>query len=337
MDPLSLLSVVALLLSLFLLFKVLELEKALREVGEYYRETHNVEKHILLLRKEFREIEEKFGDVGAIGRRLKELEEAWKPLIPKVEALERDVGSLKADVGRIDEVIKSLHGKVSALEELGGRLEALEGELKGILEKIHLLEENLTRMDTQVVQNRENMERLERALDKLSERLEGISRVVDSYLQFRDEVLSKVSEITTKMATTEGRVKKLESFVDYMRGVERNVREIKAKFEAFEKSKGLLFDLLIELKEEVKALKAHAHALKAPQVYETIVALQREQEDLEEAIRELSEELSQLRQALYELKAKYHYLTMPGREEVEFFKRELERIGEKVKALAKKV
>ncbi len=324
-------------LSLFLLFKILEMEKALKEVAEYYRDLQKIDKHILLLRKEFAEIEEKYGEVGAIGRRLKELEELWKPLKPKVDELAGAVEGIRRDIGRLDELLQTLHAKIGEMEELSGRVEALDGQIKELTKKVNLLDENITRMDTQVVQNRENLERLERSLEKLSERIEEISTVVGSYLKFRDEVLSKVSDLSTKTATTEGRVKKLESFVDYMRGVERNVREIKAKFEAFEKSKGLLFDLLMELKEDVKRLKKVLDKVRAPQVYEYIEALQKDVAGIEEKVGELEESLSAVRKATYEMKEKYAYLTMPGREDLEFFKRELERVERKAKELEERV
>ncbi len=337
MTILEVLGALGFLLSLFILFKILEIEKRLKEVSEYYKDVQQVEKHILLLRKEFKEIDETYGEVGEIARRLKELEELWRPLKPKVEELSGALDSVRKDMGRMDELIQSLHSRIGSVEELSGRLEALEGQLKEIVKKNNLMEENITQIDTQVVQNRENLTRLERSLDKLSEKLEEISTVVGGYLQFRDEVLSKVSDLSTKIATTEGRVKKLESFLEYMRGVERNVREIKAKFEAFDKGKGLLFDLLMEVKQEVGRLKKMVDKLRAPQVYDTLLRLQGAVKELEDIIGETRAEVIATRRLAMRMKERYDYLTMPGKEDLEFFKRELDRVRRKTKELAEEI
>lgn len=331
------LSAIALVLAGFFAYKSFELEKRMRSVEALYRDLHELQRRMDMIKKSAESIIKEYGSLSQLGKEMKELKEELYSSTGKLEKIGADVSSLSSEVKRIEGLLSASLNRIEKLEEIPAKTEALEEELRNVLEKANTNAEGIEGLNSLFVELRESLSRLEAELRNTEGKLEKISFIVGGYQQFKDSLTQRVDTMNEEIKGLSSRISKMEAFLDYMRDVERSIREMKAKFSAFEKSKSLIFDLLTKTREDLRKLEKQMSKVRAPIVYDNIQKIMSELKVVENELHEFGYELSLVRAKVNELSAKYEKLLTPDILEVELYNSQLETLRERLKSLREKV
>ncbi len=333
MDLALLIGGISFLIAMFSVYKTIELDSRTKTLEKLFKDIDIVERRVKKIRNDINGLMSEYGDIGRFSGRIDEIEEKLTKLDGVVAEIKSNSAGIENDIDRLDKLIDGFNESFSKVNEKIADLEGMEDKIVELIKRIETIEESITRIDTLIAQMRDENMRMDSEIRSISDKLSKVSFVVGSYQNFKDELTRKVDSINKEMSNTERRVKKIEAFTDYMRGIEKSVREMKAKFEAFDKSKSLMFDLLTESREELKKLSKMFDKIRAPVVYDIIKSFQSTMNDMEKRLFDMDYEMSLMRAKINELNSKYEELITPDRLEVIMYNEKLRDIEKKTKEI----
>ena len=314
----------------YALYKISEIDATTKKISAPINEMEQLEKRLIKLREDFNNLLAEYGDVGQVSVRLKRLEDKQLEISAEFKEFGGKLDSFGDEFSKIEKMFEASGDRQGEAERRLSELEADIAQLRQIAKRLTAFEESVMRLEAFNAQLSDEAKRLDSDMRNMKDKLEEIKFVVGSLQSFKKELSETTTGIANKTGELERRTQKIEAFFEYVKDIERSVRAMNAKFDAFDKSKSLMFDLLTKTREEVKEVSEQMKSVRAPVVYKLLKNIENDVSKHERAINDLSYEISLMRTRFHEMRAKYSELVSPDVFQLLSYEKDLQRLNNRL-------
>ncbi len=319
----------------YALYKISEIEGTTKKISAPINEMEQLEKRLIKLREDFNNLLAEYGDVGQVSVRLRRLEDKQLEISAEFKEFDGKLNSFADEFSKVEKMFETSGDRQGETEGRLSELEADIAQLSQIAKRLTAFEESVMRLEAFNAQLSDEAKRLDSDMRNMKDKLEEMKFIVGSLQSFKKELSETTTGIANKTGELERRMQKIEAFFEYAKDIERSVRAMSAKFDAFDKSKSLMFDLLTKTREEVKETSEQMKAVRAPVVYKLLKNIESDVSKHERAVNDLSYEVSLMRARLHEMQAKYSELVSPDAFQLLTYEKDLQRLGARLDDIQK--
>ncbi len=340
MDFLSIIAIAYGLVLVGIIYKIVEISAEIKKIGSLYSDVNYMERKVANVKKDVDELVSNYGSLPKLSKRIKKIESSMVDLKGSILESEGKVKSTAEEVERLNNKLTELFTITTQLERKVGELEGNKEKIKEISKAINVIDEEVSRLSSKMNEVIEDNKKIESDVLAITDEVENMSLIVATYQDFRKELIERVDSLSFSLKDMELRLSKLESFLEFMKDVEKSVKDVKARIEAFESTRSAIYEMLSKSRSDIKKLTKLIRNLRAPVVYSMVKTLQSNVKEMARQLNTLDYELSVVRGKLWELSKKYEAMLTPSELDDAIFDEEISEAVDKVnkiKELLKKM
>ncbi len=340
MDFLSIIAIAYGLVLVGIIYKIVEISAEMKKIGSLYSDVSYMERKVANVKKDVDELVSNYGSLPKLSKRIKKIESSMVDLKGSILESEGKVKSTAEEVERLNNKLTELFTITTQLERKVGELEGNKEKIKEISKAINVIDEEVSRLSSKMNEVIEDNKKIESDVLAITDEVENMSLIVATYQDFRKELIERVDSLSFSLKDMELRLSKLESFLEFMKDVEKSVKDVKARIEAFESTRSAIYEMLSKSRSDIKKLTKLIRNLRAPVVYSMVKTLQSNVKEMARQLTTLDYELSVVRGKLWELSKKYEAMLTPSELDDAIFDEEISEAVDKVnkiKELLKKM
>ena len=330
MDIIILILIVYGLALIGIVYKLMEMSSELEKIGRMYRDVKFMERKVSNVKRDVEELISNYGSLPKLFSRIKKIESSLVDLKGSILESEGKVKSTAEEVERLNSKFSELFNLTTQLEKKVGELEGNKEKIKEMNKIINMIDEEVSRLNSKMNEVIEDNRKIESDIFAITDEIESMSLIVATYQDFRKELIEKVDNLSFSLKDMELRLSKLESFLEFMKDVEKSVKDVKARIEAFESTRSTIYEMLSKSRSDIKKLTKLIRNLRAPVVYSMVKTLQSNVKEMSRQLNTLDYELSVVRGKLWEISKKYEAMLTPSELDDAIFEEEVSMAIDKV-------
>ncbi len=332
MDPITLI-----LIGLIVLFIIefYRLETKISRVASFYSDLDYMKKFIDSLRSDFNNIESNYGSIKKYIRVVKSNSELLLNLKQKLINIEQNLKKYNQELNILSKNYKTNSNDITQIEKKLVDLDNKNIQLNTLLKRLDVLDQTLSDLNARYITLSDDFKTVQTDIDSLFDKYNTVSFVLDSYQDFKKDMLKEVSSVKALSRKLDVKMAKFDVLSTTVEKQGKSIEQLQHILNTFNVSKTNLLEMFSKNREHIKELQKLVKSLRAPVVYKDMKQIKTDVINIRKSISTLDYELSLLRAKLFTLSTKYESLISPTDLEEAFFGERIKEAKERIERIEK--